>query len=199
MVIRSCWFFTVLVCSLEWDVPYPAPLSPLCVCVYYTSVISLSFPSLSLFLCLPSASNSRSALVVCRVSWFAAAAEARSTRSSWFRPILFIEEKQILLFAVSCKKKTNTAAVCVCVQWSLGKKIRKNGVHLLFHAGRYDGWVQLNLFAAYSTFFRFFFFFLIWAFPRQPNGTKRTVDHEYTSKYVYNVLLHRWSANPAEM
>lgn len=48
VVIRSCWFFTVLVCSLEWDVPYPAPLSPLCVCVYYTSVISLSFPSLSL-------------------------------------------------------------------------------------------------------------------------------------------------------
>lgn len=94
-----------------------------CLCLLYECYISFFSLSLSPFLCLPSASNSRSALVVCRVSWFAAAAEARSTRSSWFRPILFIEEKQILLaFAVSCKKKKNTAAVCVCVQWSLGTK-----------------------------------------------------------------------------
>lgn len=85
-----------------------------CLCLLYECYISFFSLSLSFYVYrLPQTAGPH---WWCRVSWFAAAAEARSTRSSWFRPILFIEEKQILLFAVSCKKKTNTAAVCVCVQ-----------------------------------------------------------------------------------
>jgi hypothetical protein len=88
--------------------------------------------------------------------------------------------------------------VCVCVQWSLGKK-NKEKWRSPSLSRRPLWWVSAIKFICSVQHFLSLFFFLIWAFPRQPNGTKRTVDHEYTSKYVYNVLLHRWSANPAEM
>lgn len=147
--------FTVLVCSLEWDVPYPAPLSPLCVCVYYTSVISLSFSSLSLSFYVYPLPQTAGPHWWCAV-FLGLLQPPRRVQPDPIGFGRFYPLKKNKFYSLLSPLRKHNICVRVCAVKSRGKKIRKNGVHLLFHAGRYDGWVQLNLFAAYGTFFRFF-------------------------------------------